>query len=83
MSFKIVKINLNSDNCIFYTTHGNNLQFLISAASTFVLLDSISVDLRINENCCSDIVCTYCFTSPSGTVLGCGVISVPDTKMKF
>ena len=47
MSFTIVKIYLNSDNCIFKTTHGNNLQFLISVAFTFVLLDSNSADLRI------------------------------------
>ena len=66
MSFTIVKMNQNSDNYIFQTTHGNNLQFLISAAFTFFLLDSSSADLRINENCCSDIVCTYRFTSPSG-----------------
>ena len=66
MSFIIVKTNQNSDNYIFQTTHGNNFKFLISAAFTFVLLDSSSADLRINENCCSDIVCTYRFTSPSG-----------------
>ena len=33
MSFTIVKINLTSDNSIFMTTHGNNLQFLIQLHS--------------------------------------------------
>ena len=53
----------------FYTnTFATDVSIIVSVNfwASLVLLDSSSADLRINENCCSDIVCTYRFTSPSG-----------------
>ena len=61
MSFPIYKMQTLFHKLCMGTTYNFD-----SAAFTFALHESSSVDLRIVENRHSDIICTYCIASLSG-----------------
>ena len=83
MSFTIVKINLNLDNCIFKTTHGNNLQFLFQLHSPSFCLILAQHTLDPMRTAVRTSFVHIPFHKPVwkwSRVLKCSVISVPDTK---